>query len=137
MCVLQIVKPRPMGESDREAGFNLMTVRGAPDQNGLSYEVDSIVEMGRRGLEGLDSWLSVRRAEASIIFILTHVNFTHNPPWLLPFLAPSFLLLILRLFHPSLEALLHGRLNGVYSGHSLRGTVLENKVTSLFNTEIN
>lgn len=37
--------------------------------------------------------------EAKIVSIQIHISFTYNLVWLLSFLAPSFFLLILGLFH--------------------------------------
>lgn len=61
-----------------KAGFNLMKVRGDPDQNGLPYKMDPLLlGWGRGGSRGgLDNRLSVPYAETKIVFILTHTSFT-------------------------------------------------------------
>lgn len=49
LYALQITQPRPMRESDMKAGFNLMKVRGDPDQIGLPYKMDPLLLGQGRG----------------------------------------------------------------------------------------
>lgn len=49
LYALQITRPRSMRESDMKADFNLMKVRGDPDQNGLPFKMDPLLLGWGRG----------------------------------------------------------------------------------------
>lgn len=74
-CIQPMAKPRPVWGNGREAGFNLMEVRGDPDRM-VDVYVKCMLDLRTGVQKRLGSQLSVPDSEAEIVFILTHSSFT-------------------------------------------------------------